>query len=113
MALTLRRCLFQLLLYHTGEGNEARRARQPKVIDLRVGPDGETRAQRSRLEADFPDIVACEEMLHLCQGFLNHSVRCVVLVRTLHTRLYGLLLLMFATVQTDYSMRRVHHFGQL
>src|ERR1043166_7844555 len=40
MALTLHH--FQLLLYHTGKGNEARRARQPKVIDFRLEPDGET-----------------------------------------------------------------------
>ena len=90
--LSLPLCTGELLLDHTAEGNEARRARQPKVIDFGVGPDGETRAQRSRLEAHFPDILAREELVHLRQGFLNRSVRGRVLRSLLHSESFGALL---------------------
>ena len=89
--LTLCHCLCQLLLYHTGEGNDARCARQPKLIDFGGGSDGETRTLARRLEVHFPDILAREELVHLCQGVLNGSVRGRVLRSLLHNELLGAL----------------------
>jgi hypothetical protein len=76
--------MFQLLLYYTGEGNEAGRARQPKLIDFGVGSDGEARTLARRLKANFPNILTREELVHLCQGFLNRSVRRIVFNQLLH-----------------------------
>src|SRR5205814_1749432 len=75
----------ELLLEHTGEGNEARRARQPKVIDFRVDLDGETRAPARRLEAHFPDILARKQLAHLRHGSLNCPLRGRVFRSLLHS----------------------------
>jgi hypothetical protein len=92
--LRLRHCPCEHLLYFTFEGVLDRK---PKGRDLPPDRDGEARALARRLEAELPNILVRKQFLHLGQGFLNRSVRCMIVTRTMHSRLYGLLLLSYAT----------------
>ena len=80
------RCPCEYFLYRRGEGSEAIRARQPKIIGFRMDQDGATRAPLSKLEANFSDVLARKQLLHLCHGFINRAVRCVVF--DCHTETY-------------------------